>query len=85
MDDINSKLQSIAEKTRKLIKENQDLKNYIKEMSSSNEIINQLENKINILNNQLSEEKKKQESNEQTVQMLLREIDECLNIYSNEQ
>ncbi|MDR2003908.1 MAG: hypothetical protein LBQ74_12825 [Prevotella sp.] len=84
MEDINLILQSIAEKTKKLIKENQELKLSIENINNKNIIINQLENKINILNNQLSEEKEKHLKTKETAQELLREIDECLNIYSKE-
>ncbi|MDL2239711.1 hypothetical protein LJC25_04350 [Bacteroidales bacterium OttesenSCG-928-K03] len=85
MEDINLILQSIAEKTKRLINENRELKNSINEINESkNIIINQLENKINILNNQLSEEIRKHSATKETAKELLNEIDECLKIYSNE-
>ncbi|MDL2228391.1 hypothetical protein LJC30_05850 [Odoribacter sp. OttesenSCG-928-L07] len=85
MEDINLILQSITEKTKRLINENRELKNSINEINESkNIIINQLENKINILNNQLSEEIRKHSATKETAKELLNEIDECLKIYSNE-
>ncbi|MDD4141680.1 MAG: hypothetical protein PHR20_02640 [Bacteroidales bacterium] len=72
MEELNSVLQSIYGKVKVLIEENRDLKKSIYE----------LENKITILNNQLSEEKDKQLKEKEIFKELMKEIDDCITIYS---
>ncbi|MGI6718090.1 MAG: hypothetical protein ACOX4D_02915 [Bacteroidales bacterium] len=80
-DEINEMLNSILVKTKNLIKENLDLRSRISQLES--EAIS-FENKINLLNNKISEDKEKQQQNKELVKELLNEIEECYSIYSND-
>lgn len=85
MNEIDITLGTLAEKVKALIQKNKDLKDFNAELQVD------YENKIKILeeekeniNNQLSEEMEKRQQDKETLQELIREVDECLEIFNEE-
>lgn len=85
MNEIDITLGTLAEKVKALIQKNKDLKDFNAELQVD------YENKIKILeeekeniNNQLSEEMEKRQHDKETLQELIREVDECLEIFNEE-
>ena len=85
MNEIDITLGTLAEKVKALIQKNKDLKDFNAELQVDyeNKIKLWEEEKENI-NNQLSEEMEKRQQDKETLQELIREVDECLEIFNEE-
>ena len=83
MNEIDITLNALAEKVKILIQKNKDLYTVNEKLQMEyNKKTEELENEINIINNKLSEEEEKRQKDKETIRELIREIDECLKIYS---
>ena len=75
----------MAEKVKALIQKNKDLKDFNAELQVDYENkIKKLEEEKENINNQLSEEMEKRQQDKETLQELIREVDECLEIFNEE-
>ena len=85
MNEIDITLGTLAEKVKALIQKNKDLKDFNAELQVDYENkIKKLEEEKENINNQLSEEMEKRQQDKETLQELIREVDECLEIFNEE-
>ena len=85
MNEIYITLGTLAEKVKALIQKNKDLKDFNAELQVDYENkIKLLEEEKENINNQLSEEMEKRQQDKETLQELIREVDECLEIFNEE-
>ncbi|MBQ9435354.1 MAG: hypothetical protein IJU33_04430 [Bacteroidales bacterium] len=85
MNEIDITLGTLAEKVKALIQKNKDLKDFNAELQVDYENkIKLLEEEKENINNQLSEEMEKRQQDKETLQELIREVDECLEIFNEE-
>ena len=85
MNEIDITLGTLAEKVKALILKNKDLKDFNAELQVDYENkIKLLEEEKENINNQLSEEMEKRQQDKETLQELIREVDECLEIFNEE-
>lgn len=85
MNEIDITLGTLAEKVKALIQKNKDLKDFNAELQVDYENkIKKLEEEKENINNQLSEEMEKRQQDKETLQELIREVDECLEIFNED-
>ncbi len=85
MNEIDITLGTLADKVKALIQKNKDLKDFNAELQVDYENkIKKLEEEKENINNQLSEEMEKRQQDKETLQELIREVDECLEIFNEE-
>ena len=85
MNEIDITLGTLAEKVKALIQKNKDLKDFNAELQVDYENkIKLLEEEKENINNQWSEEMEKRQQDKETLQELIREVDECLEIFNEE-